>query len=239
MPKVDNDNYRYIVNKKGVPKYKIYYSQITNISKISDLYRKPHQFKRLPKKVIRSVYDKQFDYSLRFNLHGGITKSSYTKGIIKDSNDYISTIRTEIGYMTNFDLPMKLGFSAVYESMGGRLSSGGDFTSKSVSFGPTMVKRHVFNEYDFVLQPRFSIVSDLHERRSNNSKVHKLSDTSLLFALEKRYKVRDFGQFVIGYNYQRKWLKGKAQNTGLNIGTHTGYDDSFSLSIGHRSDWIW
>lgn len=237
--KVDNDNYRYIVNKKGEPKYKIFYSQITNISKISNLHRQPHLFRRIPKKIRYSVFDKKFDYSLRFNLHGGITKSSYTKGIIKDSSDYVSTIRAEIGYMTNFKLPVKLGFSAVYESMGGKLSNGGDFTSKSLSLGPTIVRRAVFGEYDFVLQPRFSLVSDLHERRSGDSKVHKLSDTSLLFGLEKYYSTKHFGKFIIGYNYQRKWLKGKAQNTGLNIGTHTGYDDSFSLSIGHRSDWIW
>jgi hypothetical protein len=235
----DAGKFRYIVDNNGELKYKVYYNDISNIKNITNLYHTPHYFSRIKKVKKVSFNDKQFDYSIKFNLHGGLTLNQYTNQIIGGTENYAPMIRTELGFMTKLKFPLQIGLSGVYESITGNINSGGKFSTKILSFGPTIMKDHIYNNYDLIIQPRVSVFADLTEQQTDSDKVYKLSDTSLLIGVEKHTDYEMFGKFTLGYNFQRKWIKPKARSTGFDIGTDVRYDDSFSIYVGHRSDWIW
>lgn len=232
----DKFGFRYIVDKEGAPKFKVAFENITNIEEITDLYRKPEKFYRLQKKAPINKYDDKFNYSLLFNLHTGITLTQFTNSILGDAESYAPLLRLELGTYTNFDLPVDTGFSLVYETIKGNLKkSAGSFNVKAISLGPNFRKKQIFGEYDLILQPRLAVISNLVEKRDNaETTTHKMSDTSLLLAIEKDYK-----NFSIGYSFQRKWLKPSAGSSGLNFSLNAKADDSFGIYIGRGTDLTW
>ena len=61
---------------------------------------------------------------------------------------------------------------------------------------------------------------------------------------EKRRKknasrVKKRGSGIIGGNYQRQWMKASSEQFIANISTQNNYNDSYVLTVGHGSDWIW
>ena len=237
--KVDRYGFRYIINKEGVPKYKVSIDNITDVEKITDLYREPKEFTRLAKKAPVKVYDTDLNYSLDFNFHTGISFTQFTKSIIEDASDYAALIRLELAANTNFDLPVDTGLALVYEGVSGDLeNAGGSFSSRALSLGPNFQMTDILGSYDLKLQPRIAIISDLNERRDGKTTTHKLSDTSLLVALEKEVSWQTIGTFTLGYSFQRKWLKPKANSTGLNFNSSAEADDSFAIYVGHGTDFL-
>ena len=237
--KADKGGYRYIINSDGTPKYMVSIDNITNVSEITNLYRKPKTFTRLEKQTPLIVFDEKFNYSLLFNFHTGVSLTQFTKSIIKDAQDYAPLLRLEAGTNTNFDLPIDTGLSLVYEQISGNLeSNAGSFSTRALSLGPNFKKDKFIGSYDFILQTRMDIVSNLTERRSGETINHSLSDTSLLLAIEKDFKIKNIGGFKLGYSVQRKWLKPKAKSTGLDLSLNAKSDDSFGIYIGHGTDLI-
>src|SRR5690606_34635718 len=109
----DANRFRYLVNKNGEIKYKVYVNNISNIKEITNLYHRPHYFSRIKKVQKVSPFDKRFDYSLKFNLHGGLTLNQYTNQIVGGTENYAPMIRTEIGFMSKLKFPMQIGLSGV------------------------------------------------------------------------------------------------------------------------------
>lgn len=236
----DANKFRYIQNKKGEIAYKVYYNQVANIKDTIDLYQRPHYFSRIEKveKVDRN--DQKFDYSLRFNLHGGVSLNQYTARIVGDTESFAPMIRTEFGVMSNFSYPAQFGLAMMYESITGSLKDGGGrFTNKILSFGPSVMFQDVYAKYDLIIQPRISVFADLAKEAKDETTTYKLSDTSLMLAMEKHTDYKMFGKFTLGYSFQRKWVKPKAQDTAFDSSSTVRFDDSFAIYVGHRSDWIW
>lgn len=235
----DFNKYRYLLDKNDNLRYKVYFSEIGNLNDIAELHTKPHYFTKIsqPKKV--KLWKEEFDYSLRVNLHGGLSINRYTKDIIGDTSDYSPLIRTELGVLTNFNIPIRVGLSGMYESISGSLSSGGKFSTKIFSFGPTLLKENIYKDYHFLFQPKISVFADLAEQRSDETKIYKINDTSALLGIEKSIHSKILGQFNLGLNFQRKWLRSRGKKNGYKINPSVSYDDSFAVSIGHQSDWIW
>lgn len=238
--KADRNGYKYIVNKNNVPKYMVSLDNISNVTEITNLYREPKKFLRLEKELPAIQYDDQFRYSLLVNFHLGLSLTQFTKSIIKDADDFAPLARIEIGSNTNFDIPIDTGLSLVYEQVSGNLENGaGSFSARALSLGPNFIKKEIFGAYDLILQTRLAILSDLTERRSGDTTNYNLSDTSLLLAIEKDFKLSDIGNFTLGYSFQRKWLKPKAKTSGLDLSLNAKSDDSFGLYIGHGTDLLW
>lgn len=238
--KLDQDGYRYIVDKQNVPRYKIAVDSITDVTEVTDLYREPEKFVRLEKKAPKNVYDKSLKYNIDFNFHTGLSLTQFTKSIIQDAGDYAPLLRLELTLSSNFDLPVDTGLAIVYEGVSGTIENGGGtFSSRTLSFGPNFIFKKVLASYDLKLQPRLAVLADLNEIRGDETITHKLSDTSLLFALEKEIKWASVGVFNLGYSFQRKWLKPKAKSQGLNFSTNAESDDSFAVYIGHGTDLTW
>lgn len=238
--KIDKDGYRYVTDKTGIPKYMASIDYMTNVSEITDLYRDPKKFKRLEKKLPKIKFDEELNYQIIFNFHAGLSLTQFTKSIIKDAQDYAPFIRLEIGSNTNFNLPIDTGLSLVYEQVSGNLdNNAGSFSTRALSLGPNFIKENLIGDYDFLIQTRIAIVSDLTERRSGEIIDHRLSDTSLLLGLEKNFTLKNIGKFKLGYTMQRKWLKPKAKTTGLDLSINAKADDSFGIFIGHGTDLIW
>lgn len=235
----DANKYRYLQNKKGEIKYKVYYTEIANLKNSTDLYQKPHYFTRIEKVQKVDSNDKHFDYSLRFNLHGGVSFNQYTARIVGNTESFAPMLRTEIGFMSNFKYPAQFGFTTMYESISGTLTDGGKFSSKIFSFGPSVMFEKVYSNYDLIIQPRISVFADIAKQAADETTVYKLSDTSLLLGLEKHTDYKMFGKLTFGYSFQRKWIKPKVQDTAFDSPSTVRFDDSFSIYVGHRSDWIW
>lgn len=233
---IDKDGFRYVVDKSGSPRYKVAFDNITNTQEITDLYREPKKFFRIKKKAPTNKFDSKFNYSLIFNLHSGITLTQFTNSIVGDAQSYAPLLRLEMGGYSNFNLPIDTGFSLVYETIQGNLEqSAGKFSIKAISLGPNFRKKEIFSDYDLIVQPRISFLANLVETRANGeSIIHKLSDTSILLAVEKKYK-----SFNLGYSFQRKWLKPKAESSGLNQSLNADADDSFGIYIGRGVDLTW
>lgn len=237
--KTDADKFLYIIDKKGALRYKVHHSLPARINRVTDLFKEPKSFQRLKKKKKITLYDKDFDYTLRLGIHTGVTNTHFTKKVISDTAQFATLFRSEVGAVSNINFPLQFGFSGYYEAITGDLTDDGKFSTKTFSAGPIIMKPKLLFNYDFIVQPRLSLSSRLNESRSDEIIIHKLNETSLLFSLEKVNKTKAFGNVVLGYNFQRKWIQPKAQSGALDVGTSSRFDDSIAIFIGHRSNWIW
>ncbi|MBD65341.1 MAG: hypothetical protein CME62_09040 [Halobacteriovoraceae bacterium] len=235
----DANNFRYITNKDNEIAYKVYFSEISNINTVTQMYKKPHSFTRITQKPKSDSFDGKLKTSLKFNLHTGFTVTRFTKDIVPDADDAAPLLRLEGSWLSRFDLPLRVGLTGMYESMTGTIKGGGKFTSKILSFGPTIIKEGFIDQYNFIFMPRISIAGNLTESTSEDSRSYAISDTSVLLGVEKLIHNKNLGTFVLGANFQRKWLRAKGQVGGFDISSNVSYDDSLALSIGHQSDWLW
>jgi hypothetical protein len=236
----DYDKYLYIINKKGELKYRVYNSSVQNISNISNLNHRPKYFS--PVKSVQKVekFDKNFNYAMNINFHGGFNFPRYTRELLTDTTGISTQTRVEIGFLTKHDFLLDYGFSGMYEAAAGSLSANnGRYTIKTFSLGPVMKTKPLIGNFQFTLASRMSVISDVLETRSTVTRVHKLSEISLSFGMERQIKSAHFGLFTWGANFQRKWLRAKAQNVSFNLSSTDNYDESITLYIGHQSGWTW
>jgi hypothetical protein len=236
----DYDKYLYIINKKGELRYRVYNSSAQNISDITNLYHKPRFFKPVVSVQKVETFDKNFKYTMNINLHGGFHFPRYTKELLTDTTGISTQTRVELGFLTNHDFIFNYGFTGMYEATAGSLSTAnGLYTIKTFSMGPIIKTKPLIGGFQFSLASRMSIISDVLETRSTVSRVHKLSEISLSLGVEKETKSSEYGSFIWGVNFQRKWLRAKAQNVAFDLSSTDNYDESLTLYVGHQSDWVW
>lgn len=238
---LDFTRQRYIINEKDELAYRVKYDHITDIKDITTMYREPHQFVRLKRKVKKNNLDKNLKYSLLFNSHFGLNWPEYTEKLLGDPSIFAPTLRLEMGVVSKFKFDYQIGFTGMYESLSGSLDDGGRYSARAFSFGPLIKSKPIWDAYRLVAQLRLSLSSNLSVSRSDSTVDYDLSENSLLLGLEKETSLgRGYGKFLFGYNVQRKWIKAAASGRNrASVNARTRFDDSFALYIGHRSDWIW
>lgn len=238
---LDFNKDKYIVDKNGKMTHKIPYQETTDIKDVSNLYRRPHKFIRYKKKsVVSNLNDNFFPLSLHFNLHSGLNIPTYTNDLVGSKTSITALFRSEITLLSESKLFFNSGPTLMYEAFAGNLENGGTYSINSLSAGPTFKIQNFINELSFLFQPRLSLFSEAKVPRTTTSTdILKLSETSLLLALETRQNLGPFGIFNIGFNIQKKWINTNTQKANYTISDNTKTDDAIGVYIGHRSDWIW
>ncbi len=239
--KQDYDRYRYILDKNNNIRYRVDNQFITDITLITQMYKKPHKFKRLKKKIIVDRRDKSFDYQFKFNLHSGLYKAGFSKKLVQHNKELTPMFRLESIVLSNFKFSIQAGLGIMYEFVSGNTQANtGKFSYQSLSVGPTFKTKPLLANFSFILQPRLSLFSQISvaDSGSEETRVFKISETAMLLGVEKDIKLRRFGHWVYGFSFQRKWLKANATDTSIDVGNNINYDDSYGVHIGHRSDWI-
>jgi hypothetical protein len=235
----DHYKNKYIINKKGNLLYKVHFREISDIARVTNLYRAPQKFIRLEKKIKKNIYDENFDYSLKFKMHAGVNSAEYTKSLLSDPTGIAPMLRTEVTVLTNKKFFFESGMTFMYESVAGRFKSNGKYSISSFSFGPSFKSKPLLWDLGLVIQPRLAAFSRVNYTKNNISNGIDLSETSLLIGLEKEKIYKGYGHYLYGVNFQRKWIKANAKTVFLDVGNHLSHDDSFAFYVGHRSDWIW
>lgn len=234
---LDASKNRYIVDKSGEIKYKVYFNEITDISRITELHHEPHNFKRLKKIIKPKVYDDKFKFSLKANMNMGLYRAYYTKSLINHNADLLPLIRFESGLLTNHSFDYQAGLVFAYEAVNGTTEGAeSKFNYKSFSLGPSFQSKPLLWDYSIIVQSRLSIFSSISIANSNKTTNYNLSETSLLIGLEKKRDFKNIGKYIYGANFQRKWVRANASGIALDVGSHVDYDDSFALSIGFITD---
>ncbi len=235
---LDYNRYKYIVNKQGNMLYKVHLDDSTYINKVTNLYRAPYKFTRLPKKIKKNYQDKQFDYSLKGNIHTGLSVPNFTRSYLKEPSGFAPLLRFEFTVMSHSQWLFDSGLTFMYENISGDIAGGGNYNYSSFSLGPTFKSRPFWKNYSLILSPRVAATSRLSYTDSFNSESLWMSETAMLAGLEKMSKYKKYGKFVWGFNYQRKWLRTNVFSV-LESKSQANYDDSFAFYIGHQSDWVW
>ncbi|MBT4791332.1 MAG: hypothetical protein HON90_07160, partial [Halobacteriovoraceae bacterium] len=208
---LDFYKYRYLVDKKGQLSYKVYYHDTTDIKAITNLHRPPYQFIRLAKKEKIIVHDKNFGYSLKLNLHTGLSSPEYTKSLLGNPSQFAPLFRLESTVLSNKNFLFNSGLTFMYESISGKFISNGSYNISSFSLGPSFKYYSFYDKYGLIIQPRFSISSTAAYTKNDESYKVNLSETSLLVGLEKENTSKN-GKFTLGYTFQRKWIRANTKD---------------------------
>jgi hypothetical protein len=238
---LDFNKDRYIINKKGELSYKVYYKKLSDIKKITNLYRKPHKFIRYKEnKNIYNFVDKTFPLSFHMNLHTGLNSPSYTNDLVGSKSIAAVMLRTELTLLSQKDLIFNSGITLMYETMTAAFQDGGTYQVNSLSLGPSFKFNEIVGTTSLILQPRLSLFSQATIPTDEQGfDILTLSETSFLVGLETEKSYPTFGYLNLGINIQKKWINTSSQSSNYTISDSTNSDDSFSLYIGHRSDWLW
>lgn len=230
---------KYVIDKKGKLLYKVHFQSISDIGRITNLYRAPRRFKRLEKKIKKVIYDDKFDFSVKFNVHTGLSSPEYTKSLLSDPSPFAPLLRLESTIQTNQKFFFEPGFSFMYESVSGNFESNGNYNISSFSVGPSLKSQPLLFDFGLIIQPRVSLQSQVNYSKNGFTNQFDLAETTFLLGLEKEKYYKGFGHYTFGLNFQRKWIKADSNTVFIELGNHVDHDDSFALSFGHRSDWIW
>jgi hypothetical protein len=240
--KNDYEGYKLLVNKNGFSTYKVLSNEVQSISEIVKLYEAPLKYKPVSKKkILFRVTDNDLKFQTQFNLHLGLTDPKFISDLGNTPNQTGQTVRYEASVYGNFDFPISIGLSLQWENMFGSIAGGGKYNMYALSFGPSFkssnfkMGKGIFRA---VFQTRLSILSKVAINSPTYTANFKSAQTSTSVGIE-RYIKTQLGSFIIGGNYQRQWLKPSAQNFEADISTKNNYNDSYVLTIGLGSDWIW
>jgi hypothetical protein len=108
----------------------------------------------------------------------------------------------------------------------------------ALSIGP-MAKSKTYlwgeAEYSFFTQVRHAVFANAKVKSPTFSGDFNLSQTSFVLGGER--KVKTFlGDLMIGFNYQRQWLKPSSKNLSANFNSENTISDSYVLSFGYQKD---
>ncbi|MAZ47745.1 MAG: hypothetical protein CME65_04240 [Halobacteriovoraceae bacterium] len=238
---VDFNKQRYILNNKGELTYSIPYNKIADVERVSQMYRKPHNFTRLKPKIKVSRYDKQFDYSILVNTGLSFNNPEFTRNLVSDARTFAPQFHLEFGAVSKLNHDYHLGITSMFENTVGQIETGGLYTMRSYGIGPIFKSKNFWENYRFSIQGRLSIFSQINIDEGNGNVTNfSLSENALQIALEKESRTERFGTFVIGYQLQRKWFNATASGgTAVNLNPRERSNDTIGIYVGHKSDWIW
>ncbi len=230
--KVDSGDFKFLRSKNGDLTFKTYYKNIANISEVANLYRPPYKFKRLQKKVKKEIIDKELPYKLNLYLHTGLNSPNYTNELLDDPDSIAAMVRAELRFTTNQKNYFETGLSIMYETISGELTSGGSYKINSLSLGANFVTPKLLGDFYFLIQPSLSLASNLELNRTEESYELDFAENAILLAIERELIFSPYGNYIFGFNYQRKWYQADSDGIILSSDNTANHDDSFAISLG-------
>jgi hypothetical protein len=236
--KNDYEGYKLLINKNGFSTYKVLSNQLESIKVISKLYEAPDKYQEVSKKLDYRTADTKVNLRGQFNIHIGVSQSQFLKELGRVNSNIGQTTRYEGQFYSQFKFPVLLGFTTNYENTFANFSNGGSYSMTSLSLGPmAKTKPYLWGEaeYTFFSQVRHAIFSKATVKSPTFSGDFNLSQTSFVLGGER--KVKSFlGNIMIGFNYQRQWLKPSSKNLSANFNSENTISDAFVLSFGYQKD---
>lgn len=238
--KTDFDQRRYLVNDEKQITYSVGLKEVTYIDHITDLYRKPHTFKRLKPKKKVNLYDDDFKYTFAIDLGLGFNNPEFTQNIVDDARSFAPQFSAGMGLLANLKLDYQIGFTTMYENVIGQIDSGGLYQLRSFSVGPIFKTKKFWTDYRLAVEGRLSLYSQMNIDDGFDITNYALSENTFMLSLEREKVTAKYGVFVYGYQIQRKWFNAAASgDNGVDLNPRARHNDSFGFFVGHRSDWIW
>lgn len=236
----DYEGYQLLQNNNGHVSYKAPATEVVNIKEITKMYESPYKYTPVVEKIKYDINNKELKYEAHLMLNMGLTRPVFLRDLINDKNHIGQTLRYEASVYGRWKFPLKLGVTGQWENSFGTYSAG-KYNMQSFSLGPTFKSDpFVFwdNEYNFIVQTRLAVFSRVIVSIPGQTINYRTSQTNLVLGLVREVKT-PLGRILFGVNYQRQWVKASADQYELNIKAENNYNDSFAISIGHGTNWIW
>lgn len=227
--KEDHEGMIYLKNKDDKVLYKTYAYYVANVEEVSDLYKPPHYYVPLEKKIEIDPFDKKPKLTFETHFIPGISLSNVTRDLADQDNSPLgSSFRIEACSYFNFPLPVTLGLFMNYEKLTIN-SQKVESSQELITLGPG-IKTKNFDNYYAGLETRFSLQGNFNSKNDQGvSKEAKLYSTSL-----EGFIIKENGPFLLGARIQREWIRAKSVKSNLNIKSQNTYNDSLAVSLGWR-----
>lgn len=235
----DYEGYQLLQNKNGYITYKAYATNVVNIKEVTKMYDSPYRYKPVEKKINHNLKDSQLNYEINFMLNMGLTRPVFLRDLANKSF-FGQTLRYEATTYGKWNFPIKMGITGQWERHFGSFKDG-NYNMQSFSLGPSLKSKpyKIFgNLYTFIAQTRLALYSHISLKTLNQAANYETSQTNLVLGVTREIKT-SLGRIILGTNFQRQWVIGSADQHELNVNAQNNFNDSFVLSIGHGTDWIW
>ena len=238
----DNSGYIYLQSKSGTPTHKTLGTHVANITEVTRLREPPETYQPVVKRKSLKLRDSNLGFFTELNFHLGLTSPKLTRDLVNDdTKNPGKAVRYEAQVYSNFSMPIFLGASLMAESIKGDLGSDGEnYSLSAFSVGPLLKspKFELFGQpWIATIGARTSLFSKVEEVRANESASYRLAQTSLFIGLQRDIQLT-YGAFVLGANFQRQWAKASSDGFNPSLSLDSRYDDSFSISFGHKMGWL-
>lgn len=236
----DYDGYQLLKNNNGYISYKALAQNVINIKEVTRMREPPEKFKPVEKQIKFDLNNAQVKYQTHFLVNAGLTRPMFLRDLINDESHFGQTVRYEGTVYGRWNFPLKVGFTTQWENNFGSFEDG-KYNMQTLSLGPSfrsMPFKLITNEYYFVAQTRLAVFSKVAVTTTSGTANYNNSQTNLTLGIVREIQTK-LGKFLIGFNYQRQWVKASADKIALDISSENNYNDAFSISFGHGSDWIW
>lgn len=229
----DEHGFKYLVAEDNSIEYKVHVDHLEPIKLVTDLYEPPHHYTVAP-----PIFIKKFDRSLRLipeaGLRTGFQNGEFIKDVFKGSSGKGYSQQYAANLFTEWELPVKVGFSLALENATYNLDNGGKVYYSSPSFGP------LFQGQDFALVEDFLIRGAMELRYSPFARARSesvdgdqnLKFNSTDFFMSLKHPVENgLGSFLVGVFYQFQWLNLKSQEELVSIRASQATNKSFGLTF--------
>ena len=230
---------RYIINKNGRPVYRVAMNKLSDISKITNLYRPPFVVK--PQKVKKKIipYDEKFEYIFDLKSKFGASSSTYFNDLMENINDTSKSFSLEVSLFNVKTYFVQTGISLYYHTISGDFNSPaiGNYNFRSLSIGPSFKSMEFLFGTRFTFQPKFSLIGKLDFTKDETQREVDMIENSLAIGFERSTPFFQFGRLTYGLQLERSWMQADASNIVLNLSNTQDYVDSFGVFFGHQSTW--
>lgn len=237
----DKSGYLYLQNNDGGATYKTLAANVSNIEEVTQMREPPLKYAPVVKRKVERTVDKDFSFFTELNLHLGLTSPKFTRDLVNDDTSNSGrAIRYELQAYSEFALPFSVGGNLMIESVNGDIGNGESYSASALSFGP-LLKSPEVEIFGLALRgtlgARSSVFSRVQEARSADGASYRLAQTSLFLGAQKDARLA-LGEFVVGASFQRQWSKASSDGYSADLDFESTYDDSFSISFGHKMGWL-
>ncbi len=225
----DSEHYLYLINNKGVIKFRAPRSSLEKIERISNLDVPPTLYQEVPPKEKPLIkYDRKLRLKNLLQVHLDYISSNFTSDVLSNAQAQTGTgFRTSFATLYQFETPFELGLKAEFEK-----SNFDTATRDTFLLGPSIKWRSFkIGKDSFHLSTSF--LNALSSRLSSEDQSIRLQagvlDISLSYA-----SPNSWGKFIWGISARRYWQKVKSTKNQLALTDPNSVDNSIGGFIGQE-----
>jgi hypothetical protein len=232
------DGFYYLKSKNNI--FKIHPKEISHIQNIMKMHEDPQTYtdwtdrrKALQKKEM--IYDYTWNAGLAFNY----SNSGFFKSLVDDqSSDFVKFKSININLLKTIDDIGVIGGGFIFENATQNAVS----DDRSISANSLLISLSyqpaIFENYITDISISSSIYSKYEEKSVNTTNTFNLNQNFIQFKFEKPISY-DWGNILIGLNYQRKWIKINSSNNDADLSPAEDTENTFGFSLNIQRGFRW